>query len=119
MTFTQPVSWGRTLAEYRAMFALASTDDSSRVLDVAAGPASFAAEWAAAGGRAVACDPLYALSEPQMRERLAKARNVMRDLLTAHADRFSWSTFSSPDELIEARLAAAECFFADFERGKA
>jgi len=71
------VPWGRVLDEYRAMFALGAAEDGASVLDVAAGPASFAAEWSTRGGRAVACDPLYALSKTEIRERLGQARHVV------------------------------------------
>ena len=43
VAITQPVPWGRSLAEYRAMFALGGPEDGASVLDVAAGPASPAA----------------------------------------------------------------------------
>ena len=63
MTITQPVPWGRSLAEYRAMFALGGPQDGASVLDVAAGPASFAAE------RASAARWLVTRSTPQARRR--------------------------------------------------
>jgi hypothetical protein len=116
MTITQPVPWGRVLAEYRAMFALDSAEDSASVLDAAAGPASFVAEWSAGGGRAVACDPLYALSKTEIREQLGRARNAVSTVLAADAERFVWRTFSGPETLIETRLVAAERFLADLER---
>ena len=47
MTIDAPIAWGRTLAEYRAMFALGARGHRVRVLDCAAGPASFVAEWCA------------------------------------------------------------------------
>jgi hypothetical protein len=100
------------------MFALGA-DNGLRVLDAAAGPASFAAEWAAAGRCALACDPLYASDEAEIRERLAAARDAVRELLADNAQRFVWRTFSGQRELIETRLAAAERFLADFRSGRA
>jgi hypothetical protein len=120
-TITSPVPWGRTLAEYRAMFALGGrdADDGRAVLDVAAGPASFAAERAAAGGRAVACDPLYAAAaEAEIRERLAGARDAVRGLMRAEPGRFVWRTFANVEELVAARSAAAGRFPADLPRGR-
>ena len=118
VAITQPVPWGRTLAEYRAMFALGNVEDGASVLDVAAGPASFASEWAAGGGRAVACDPLYTLGRAQIQERLARARHAVREVLAANPERFVWRTFPGPEELIGVRLAAAKRFLADLERGR-
>ena len=119
MTIAQPVPWGRTLAEYRAMFALGATELGSRVLDLAAGPASFAAELTAAGGRVVACDPLYALGNGEIRRRLVEAREAVGLLLAIDSERFVWRTFADPEELVATRLAAADRFLADFSRGRA
>ena len=113
-----PVPWGRTLAEYRAMFALSSPEDGCRILDVAAGPASFAAEWTAGGGRAVACDPLYAGSGPEIAARLAAARDAVREVLAAHPGRFAWRSFADPEALVEERRRAAERFLADLAPGR-
>ncbi|HKH12276.1 MAG TPA: hypothetical protein VKA73_14135 [Rubrobacter sp.] len=52
------VPWGRSLDEYARMFALTPEDLRGRILDCAAGPASFNAEATAAGHRISSCDPL-------------------------------------------------------------
>jgi ubiquinone/menaquinone biosynthesis C-methylase UbiE len=117
MSLQQPVPWGRTLAEYRAMFALGGVDDGARVLDVAAGPASFTAEWAANDGRVVACDPLYALDAATIRARLAGVQAAVSELMAANAARFVWRTFPGPGELFRARRGAADLFLADLRRG--
>lgn len=80
--------YGRTFDEYAEMFNF-YTDDwrGKRVLDVAAGPASFVAEANRAGVRAVACDPLYshsagdliARAESDISQVLVKP-NMQRDL---------------------------------------
>jgi hypothetical protein len=110
MIITEPVPWGRTLAEYRAMFALGSVDRSKQVLDVAAGPASFTAEWATAGGRAIACDPLYALDQVTIRGRLAGAQVAIGELMAANAARFVWRSFPGPEALFRARLGRGQPF---------
>ena len=53
------VPWGRSLHEYRKMFALTPEDLRGRILDCGAGPASFNAEATAAGHRIASCNPLY------------------------------------------------------------
>ena len=68
------------------------------------------------GGRAVACDPLYALGTEAIRARLATAESAVRELLAREAGRFVWRTFADTEELVAARLAAAERFLADLER---
>ena len=49
MKLEQVVPWGRSLAEYRAMFALSEADLQRRILGCGDGPASFNAEMTAAG----------------------------------------------------------------------
>ncbi len=56
----QIVPWGRSRNEYDLMFSLAEGDLSAGVLDCGGGPASFTAELAASGIRAISVDPIYA-----------------------------------------------------------
>src|SRR5258708_39515942 len=63
--------FGRTLAEYEKFFALDLTALRKRdVLDVAAGPSSFAAEACARGIDAVAIDPLYNSAPAELAARI-------------------------------------------------
>jgi hypothetical protein len=52
------------------MFALTSGDLSGRILDCAAGPASFNAKITSEGGEAISCDPLYRLTADEIRSRI-------------------------------------------------
>ena len=61
MKLEQVVPWGRSLAEYRAMFTLSEEDLQKRILGCGDGPASFNAEMTASGKPTVtSVDPLYA-----------------------------------------------------------
>src|SRR3954453_9793067 len=51
------------------------------IIDVGAGPASFAAELAASGGHVVACDPLYAREAGEIRRATVGAEEAVRALL--------------------------------------
>ena len=53
MALDEVKPWGRSLSEYRAMFALSDEDLCLRILDCAGGPASFNAEWTERGGAVV------------------------------------------------------------------
>ncbi len=55
-TLDKVVPWGRSLDEYRRMFALTDSDLEKRILGCADGPASFNAELTANGGSVVSCD---------------------------------------------------------------
>ena len=75
--------YGRAAADVVQMFGLsADLQDfqGCRVLDCPGGPSSFTATLAAAGIDAVACDPLYALSNAQLRDKHATSQTLLRRL---------------------------------------
>lgn len=122
--FTLPKThfFGRTLAEYRRLFALGDARDlapGARVLDVAAGPSSFTAEATARGVRAVAADPLYgtraealALVARGDHARVAAQMRAKPDLMRPGA-----ASFPDIESAITERRVAAERFLADYEDG--
>lgn len=111
--------FGRSLAEYQKFFALDLEALRHRaVLDVGAGPASFAAEADQAWIKAVAVDPLYtqtpAALAAQVQRDYDRMFAGMRD--PANADRFNFKSFASIDEAEEDRRRAAELFLTDYAR---
>jgi len=114
------VPWGRRLDEYAAFFAL---DGEPRrwpaILDVGAGPASFAAEASGRGARVVAVDPLYRFGADAIRQRYATARGPMEDGLQRAADRFVWDFYRSPVDVLRRRDEAIHLFLEDYEWGRA
>ncbi len=120
--FTKVLPWGRSLGEYRAMFALEALPfgpalSRTRVLDVAGGPASFTAEMHEAGAEAVACDPLYALSGAEIAVHIEDARREIMAVVRRDRDRFVWSSLASPEEMERRRLAAMARFLEDYPAG--
>jgi hypothetical protein len=117
MQLSEVVPWGRTCAEYRAMFAL--TDDlvDRRIVDCAAGPSSFTAEWTAAGGHVAACDPLYAFDAESIHRRFEATVDTVMDQVRARLDSWVWTFHSDPDALLAARRRAMTLFSEDFAAG--
>lgn len=62
MQLEKVVPFGRSLDEYRQMFALSEDDLEQDIVGVGDGPASFNAEMHALGKRVVSIDPLYMFS---------------------------------------------------------
>jgi len=110
------VPWGRRLWEYRAFFALEEADLRAPVLDVGAGPSSFAAEAAGEGGHVTAADPLYALPGELIAERFEATRGAMMEGLRQARYRFRWSHYGSPGSIEKIRREALELFLADYAR---
>jgi hypothetical protein len=105
--------WGRSLTEYRAMFALAESDLSGRILDCGGGPASFNAEATDLGTTVVACDPLYEFSPDDIRTRIHETAPAIIDHVTTDRDRYVWTSFDSVEQMIETRLWSMRRFIAD------
>ena len=64
------VPWGRSAAEYRAMFGFDESNLGGGILGCGDGPASFNAEMSAQGHTVVSVDPLYAVSAAAIERRV-------------------------------------------------
>lgn len=119
MKLEKVVPFGRSLGEYKSMFALSSDDLQKSILGVGDGPASFNAEMASLGKTVVSVDPLYLLRSDEIEERFhAIVDDVISQVKATPAD-WVWSYHGSPAQLKEKRLTVLRRFVADYERGKA
>jgi SAM-dependent methyltransferase len=108
------VPWGRAFAEYRAFFSLGDVPPAARVLDCGGGPASFAAEWAALGGVAVAADPLYLRSPGWIEAEFEAVVPRMIEGMVRARDRFNWDVHRDPEHVVRRRRAALHAFLEDY-----
>jgi hypothetical protein len=115
--FDQIVPWGRSRREYELMFRLRAEDLSEGVLDCGGGPASFTAEMLASNVHAVAVDPIYAFSGPEILARFEAVVEPMISQIRATPEDWTWSYHRDPDDLCANRRAALEMFLADYDRG--
>ena len=99
------------------MLDLTPEDLPGRLVDWAAGPASFNAELSAEGRDDTSCDPLYDLTAPEIRSRIDATFDVLVVNARASREEFVWRDFTSPDHLGDVRLAVMQHFLADFPRG--
>lgn len=102
----------RSLAEYRAMFALSDADLRRRLLDCPGGAASLTAEVNSAGGDAIACDPVYASLSAGQLDAQAETDRASR-YVRAHLEQYRWSFFIDPDDHHRHRSAAGVRFATD------
>jgi hypothetical protein len=120
MQLEEVVPWGRSLDEYRRMFALAPADlTGRRFLGCADGPASFNAEATALGHAIVSCDPVYAFSAQQICQRVEACYETIVAQARHKAHRYIWKEFPDADALGRSRLATMRRFLDDFETGRA
>ncbi|MBF6296952.1 hypothetical protein IU459_05270 [Nocardia amamiensis] len=104
---------GRSLSEYRAMFALTEADLRGRILDCPGGAASFAAEAAALGAEVVAVDPVYRMPAAELTALASTELDRNASWTTASADRFVWAFYGDPEGHRRLRQTAARRFAED------
>src|SRR5262245_13210900 len=97
-TLEQVVPWGRSLDEYRRMFALTDADLGLRILGCGDGPASFNAEATRRGASIISCDPIYRWEADQIRERVAVTYEQIIEQTRQNIDDFVWDSIPSVDE---------------------
>lgn len=117
LTLEQIVPWGRSLAEYIQMFGLTAADRKGRILDCGGGPASFNAELTQQGGAVISCDPVYQFSAAEIAQRITETRPLILKGVQENLDRYVWQVITSPEHLVEVRMAAMQQFLADFPQG--
>lgn len=112
------VPWGRSFDEYRRMFLLSDSDLSGRILGCGDGPASFNAEAKSRGHDVISCDPIYAYTVEQIRQRVEESYESVVSQVRRNPEWYVWDVVRDPDDLGRRRLAAMEGFLDDFEKGK-
>jgi len=119
MKLAEVIPWGRSLDEYRRMFALTEGDLTGTVLGCGDGPASFNAEATVRGHAVVSCDPIYAFTAHEIQQRVEACYDDVISQVERERDGFVWTDYRDPDHLGACRLAAMRSFLDDFEPGKA
>ncbi|QNE19350.1 class I SAM-dependent methyltransferase [Kribbella qitaiheensis] len=101
----------RSYAEYEAMFDL--TELPASVLDCCAGGSGFTAEAAARGVDAIAVDPVYDLSTPDLVDAVRRGLPAGAAIVDEHAASFVWNWYGDPARKDEMRIEAADRFLQD------
>jgi hypothetical protein len=103
----------RSLAEYRAMFALTDEDLSQSIMDCPGGAASFTAEVNGAGGRVTACDPIYARPAQVITDLALADLRRASGYIRRNPDEYVWKFFAGPEMYRASRSRSVELFLAD------
>lgn len=111
------VPWGRSLAEYTAMFDLRPEDLTGAILDCGGGPASFNAELTQQGYTVISCDPIYQFTADQIAQRIQETYSPIIEGVRANQNSYVWQNITSPEHLGAVRMSAMQKFLADFPTG--
>lgn len=118
MQLEKVVPFGRSLDEYRSMFALTDVDLGRRVLGVGDGPASFNAEMTNCGHTVVSVDPLYLFSVAEIERRFHAVKEQILEQVAATPGDWVWSFHVSAEGLRTHREQVMQKFAADYEEGR-
>ena len=112
------VPWGRSFAEYQAMFNLTNTDLQQNILGCGDGPAAFNKEFTQRGGQIISIDPIYEFSASQIKNRINDVYDEVLSQVENNKTDFVWKNIKSVDELGQVRMQAMNDFLADYDGGK-
>ncbi|MGF1540153.1 MAG: SAM-dependent methyltransferase [Pleurocapsa sp.] len=119
MKLSQVVPFGRSLDEYRKMFALSESELKTKsILGVGDGPASFNAQATPMGANITSIDPIYQFSGAEIKQRFDAVVDNIIEQVIASPNVWVWSYHTSPQTLKASRIKTLELFLADYESGK-
>ena len=117
-TLQSIVPWGRTLAEYRAMFLLSSDDLDQKILGCGDGPASFNMEARALGTEVISIDPSYIFDKDELKQRIDEVATEVISQVAKNKEGFVWKNIKDIDDLYHTRMGAMKRFLDDYEEGR-
>jgi hypothetical protein len=112
------VPWGRTLAEYRAMFLLSKEDLQQTILGCGDGPASFNVEARVLGAEVTSVDPSYIFTKDELKKRIDEVAKEVISQVRKNQEGFVWKNIKDVDDLYSTRMRAMHQFLEDYPRGK-
>lgn len=118
MQLEEVVPFGRSLDEYRCMFALSDRDLQKTIIGVGDGPASFNAEMHLLGHPVISIDPVYQFTAHELERRFEQVLEDVIAQVAQHPENWVWSYHKSVDHLRENRRQAFAKFVQDYEFGK-
>ena len=118
MELANVVPWGRSFAEYQAMFGLSEDDLKKRILGCGDGPASFNVEATKRGSQITSCDPVYQFETKEIRRRIDEVYPDIMAKMKQGAESYIWDSLGSVEELGKVRMKAMSNFLSDFDTGR-
>lgn len=118
MQLENVVPFGRSLDEYRHLFALSPEDLDRSILGVADGPASVNAELHALGKKYCSVDPLYSFSAEDIKARFHQVADDVFRQVEETPGNWVWTYHRNQDALRQTRLQVMETFTGDFPAGR-
>lgn len=113
------VPWGRSMREYKEMFALSKEEmGGKKILGCGDGPSSFNTEAEYEGGEVVSIDPLYAYSKKEIMQRIDEVSDEVMSQVKNNMEKFVWKSIPDVDSLLHIRIEAMMEFLADYDEGK-
>jgi len=111
------VLWGHHVSEYKEMFDVSDAALQANLLEYGCGPSAVNAELHEAGTTVVSMDPLFALSKPELIQKVTEDFNERVKQVRADQTQFQVESYGGMDAFLASRRAGMEVFFADYNAG--
>jgi len=111
------VLWGHHVSEYKEMFDLADASLQANLLEYGCGASAVNTELHQEGCTVVSVDPLFALSKPELVQKVTDGFDERVEQVLADQDQFNVENYGGIDAFLASRRAGMEAFFSDYNAG--
>lgn len=113
------VLWGHHVSEYKEMFDLSDASLQANLLEYGCGASAVNTELHQEGTSMISVDPLFALSKPEIVQKVMHGFDERADQVLADQAQFNVESYGGMEAFLATRRAGMEAFFADYNAGVA
>lgn len=111
------VLWGHHVPEYKAMFDLSDVSLQVNLLEYGCGASAVNTELHQEGVTMVSVDPLFALSKPDLIQKVTDDFDARAEQVLADQAQFDVRNYGGMDAFLASRRAGIDAFFSDYNAG--
>lgn len=111
------VLWGHHVSEYKEMFDISDASLQANLLEYGCGASAVNTELHQQGTTMVSIDPLFALSKPELIQKVTDGFDERAEQVLADQTQFNVDNYGGMDAFLASRRAGIDIFFADYNAG--
>jgi hypothetical protein len=111
------VLWGHHVSEYKEMFDVSDASLQANILEYGCGASAVNTELHQEGTTMVSIDPLFALSKPELIQKVTDDFDERVEQVFLDQAQFNVENYGGMDAFLASRRAGMDAFFADYNAG--
>jgi len=111
------VLWGHHVSEYQEMFDVSDASLQTNLLEYGCGASAVNTELHQDGTSVVSVDPLFALSKPELIQKVTEDFDERVEQVLADQTQFNVENYGGIDAFLASRREGIDAFFADYNAG--